>query len=384
MKIAFVYDTAFPWVTGGAERRIYEIGTRLAKRGHDVHVFSLGYWMQDERYKDQEVIEYDNITYHSVGKAKKLYNDDSTRSIKEALYFSRKILTKANFKDFDIIDCQNFPYFSCYTSKLKTMRTDAKLVITVHEVWNDYWYEYMGKKGFFGKIVEKGIFRLTDNYICVSKLTESNLLENHRPKNIEIIANGVNTKKITYLNPSDKFSDVLYAGRLIPEKHVELLVKAMNKVTDIHPFAKCFIVGEGPSRIDLERLVSSYELEDNVIFMDFLDNQEDLYSLMKSSTVFVLPSEREGFGIVLIEANACGLPVITINNPMNAAKDLITSDNGCVINNNVDNLAKIINFYIEEGLNRNMRNNCRTYAKKFDWDHITSITENYYSDILKI
>jgi glycosyltransferase involved in cell wall biosynthesis len=242
----------------------------------------------------------------------------------------------------------------------------------------------MGKKGFFGKIVEKGIFRLTDNYICVSKLTESNLLENRRPKNIEIIANGVNTKKITYLNPSDKFSDVLYAGRLIPEKHVELLVKAMNKVTDIHPFAKCFIVGEGPSRIDLERLVSSYELEDNVIFMDFLDNQEDLYSLMKSSTVFVLPSEREGFGIVLIEANACGLPVITINNPMNAAKDLITSDNGCVINNNVDNLAKIINFYIEEGLNRNMRNNCRTYAKKFDWDHITSITENYYSDILKI
>lgn len=384
MKIAFVYDTAFPWVTGGAERRIYEIGTRLAKRGHDVHVYSLGYWMQSDEYKGQEVIEYDNITYHSVGEAKNLYNEDSTRSIKEALYFSRKLLSKADFKDFDIVDCQNFPYFSCYTSKIKTMRNKAKLVITLHEVWNDYWYKYMGKKGFFGKMVEKGIFHLTDNYICVSKLTRDNLIKNHVPGNVKIIANGVNIREITYLNPSDSFSDVLYAGRLIPEKHVELLVKAMKEVTKAHPFSKCFIVGEGPSRITLERLVSSYELEENVIFMDFLENQEDLYKLMKSSSVFVLPSEREGFGIVVIEANACGIPVITMNNPMNAAKDLVTADNGCVINNNSDNLAKMINYYIEEGLNKDIRNSCRQYAKSFDWDHITTITENYYSDILNI
>ena len=105
---------------------------------------------------------------------------------------------------------------------------------------------------------------------------------------------------------------------------------------------------------------------------------------MKSSSVFVLPSEREGFGIVVIEANACGIPVITMNNPMNAAKDLVTADNGCVINNNSDNLAKMINYYIEEGLNKDIRNNCRQYARHFDWDHITTLTENYYSDILKM
>lgn len=384
MKIAFVYDTAFPWVTGGAQRRIYEIGTRLAKRGHDVHVYSLGYWMQSDEYRNQEVIEYNGITYHSVGEAKDLYNDDSTRSIKEALYFSRKLLSKVDFNDFDIVDCQNFPYFSCYSSKIKTMRTKAKLVITLHEVWNDYWYEYMGRKGFFGKMIEKGMFRLTDNFICVSKLTRDNLITNRVPDNVKIIANGVNISEITYLDPSDNFSDVLYAGRLIPEKHVDLLIKAMSKVTETHPYARCFIVGEGPSRIKLEQLVNSYQLDKNITFMDFLDNQEDLYRLMKSSSVFVLPSEREGFGIVLIEANACGLPVITMNNPMNAAKDLITSDNGCVINNNADNLAKIINYYIEEGLNRDMRNSCRQYAKNFDWDYITTITENYYSDILNI
>lgn len=383
MKIAFIYDTAFPWVTGGAERRIYEIGSRLAKRGHDVHIFSLGYWMNDEQFKDKKVINYENMTYHSVGEAKELYTQDNKRSIKEALYFSRKILSNADFSDFDIVDCQGFPYFSCYSSKIKTLHKKAKLVITLHEVWNDYWYEYMGKKGFFGKIVEKGIFHLTNNVICVSKLTKDNLLENHKPKNIEIIANGVNIRQITYLNPSDNFCDVMYAGRLIPEKHVELLINAMRYVVEKHPYAKCYIVGEGPSRFKLGQLTNAYGLENNITFMDFLDNQEDLYSLMKSSSVFVLPSEREGFGIVLIEANACGLPVITVNNPMNAAKDLITSENGCVINNNEENLAQMINYYLEDGFTRENRHNCRNYAKNFDWDHITTLTENYYSDILR-
>ena len=156
MKIAFIYDTAYPWVTGGAENRIFEIGKRLRLRGHDIHVFSLGYWMETKEYYGQETIKYNDITYHSVGKPMELYTKDGSRSIKEALYFA-KCLVSVNFDDFDIVDCQGFPYFSCYTSKLKTMNSKANLVITLHEVWNDYWYDYMGRKGFFGKIVEKGI-----------------------------------------------------------------------------------------------------------------------------------------------------------------------------------------------------------------------------------
>ena len=118
MKIALIYDTAYPWVTGGAERRIYEIGTRLVVRGHDVHIFSLGYWMNTKEYAGQEVIKYKGITYHSLGKPMDLYTDNNTRSVREALYFARRVLS-ANFDVFDIVDCQGFPYFSCYTVKLK-------------------------------------------------------------------------------------------------------------------------------------------------------------------------------------------------------------------------------------------------------------------------
>ena len=156
MKIAFIYDTAFPWVTGGAERRIYEIGSRLSNIGHDVHIFSLGYWMNTKEFSSKKIIKYNGITYHSVGKPMDLYTKNNTRSIKEALYFARCILTNAKLKDFDIVDCQGFPYFSCYTSKIKHKKN---LVITLHEVWNEYWYEYLGKLGIFGKIVEKGSYK---------------------------------------------------------------------------------------------------------------------------------------------------------------------------------------------------------------------------------
>lgn len=383
MKIAFIYDTAYPWVTGGAERRIYEISKRLVMRGHDVHIYSLGFWMKTKEFEGKEIIKYDNITYHSVGKPVDLYTENDTRSIKEALYFARRVLTSTDFEDYDIVDCQGFPYFSCYSSKLNTIGEKAKLVITLHEVWNDYWYEYMGKKGVFGKIIEKGILHLTNNVICVSELTYNNMIKNKEPSNTVIIPNGVNIKEITYLDPSDTFCDVLYAGRLIPEKHVDLLIKAVKKVTEVHPYVKCFIVGEGPMKNELKELVSSLNLEDNVFFAGFYNNQLDLYRTMKSSSVFVLPSLREGFGIVVIEANACGVPVITIDSPMNAAKDLVTHENGWVIKDDVDELAGKINELISNGISSNLRNNCRRFANQYDWNHIASKTEEFYSNILR-
>lgn len=379
MKIAFIYDTAFPWVTGGAERRIYELGTRLSNRGHDVHIFSLGYWMKTKEYSSKKTIDYNGITYHSVGKPMDLYTKNNTRSIREALYFARCVLTNANLRDFDIVDCQGFPYFSCYTSKIKTRKN---FVITLHEVWNDYWYEYLGKLGIFGKIIEKGIFRLTKNVICVSQLTFEKMLENRCPDNSTVIANGVNINKITYVDLDNQYNDVIFAGRLIPEKHVDLIINAISKVKKVHPHVKCKIIGNGPSENYLKQLTSSLDLEKNIIFENFYNDQEKLYSVIKSSSALILPSKREGFGIIVIEANACGVPVITLNNPMNAAKDLINSENGWLIEDDSTELANIINEIIEKGISTNQRNFCREHAKNYDWNHITSITEKYYLDII--
>ena len=378
MKIAFVYDTVYPWVTGGAERRVYEVAKRLADMGEDVHIYSLGFWMNTAEYKDMKTIEYDGIKHHSVGDAMDLYTKDNKRSIKEAIHFAKSLLS-VNFSGFDIVDVQGFPYFSCYSTKLR--HKDANIVITLHEIWNDYWYEYMGKLGFFGKIIEKGIMHLTDNFICVSNSTYENMLQIRNPPNTSIIENGVNFNQITNVESSCDESDIIYAGRLIAEKHVDLLIHAVARIKQTKDDIKCFIVGEGPVKDDLIKLADELGVAGNITFKGFCEDQNELYSLIKSSKVFALPSTREGFGIVLIEANCCGIPTVTIDSPMNAAKDLIDDSNGVVVADDADEFATALVDIIEN--KPYSRENCLKFAKNYDWNNIASKTLTYYENIIK-
>ena len=89
MKIAFIYDAVYPWVKGGAEKRVYELAKRLAQRGNEVHWYSIGWWWPENGKKD---IVMDGIHLHGVSNPIDLYSDDR-RSIKEALIFALKLFT---------------------------------------------------------------------------------------------------------------------------------------------------------------------------------------------------------------------------------------------------------------------------------------------------
>ena len=82
-------------------------------------------------------------------------------------------------------------------------------------------------------------------------------------------------------------------------------------------------IGDGPEKKNLEALIQKFTLKKNINFLGFLENHNDVYALMKSSKVFVLPLTREEFGIVVIKANACGKTVITIDHKDNADRFLI-------------------------------------------------------------
>jgi len=104
MKIAFIYDAVYPWIKGGAEKRIYQLAKGLADKGHEVHWYGVGWWWPESGKKDMEM---DGIKLHGVCKPMELYGDDR-RSIKEALYFALMILFKLRAGRYDIIDCQGF------------------------------------------------------------------------------------------------------------------------------------------------------------------------------------------------------------------------------------------------------------------------------------
>jgi glycosyltransferase involved in cell wall biosynthesis len=331
MKIAFVYDAIYPWVKGGAEMRNHELGTRLSAKGHEVHIFGVKWW------EGEDTIEYENMTLHGVCKARDLYVN-GRRSITEALVFALKLFPVLWREKFDLVDVSVFPYFSCFTVKVVSLLRRTPSVFTWHEVWDNYWYEYMGMAGFLGKVIEKAVSKISEKNIAVSDWTKKRLESLGVPeKNITIIPNGIDLKRISQIEPEcgltsvdsqassgfdGKIYDVIFAGRLIKEKNVDVLLKSVSLLRVDFPDIKCCIVGDGPEKAALLKLAKKLEICENVEFAGFQE-YEALIGKVKASKVLVLPSSREGFGMVVIEAFACGVPVVTVREKYNAAQGLV-------------------------------------------------------------
>ena len=190
--------------------------------------------------------------------------------------------------------------------------TDKKdpLVVTWHEVWGDYWYDYLGGLGFFGKIMEKMALRLSEHVIAVSDMTKHNLSSVISPEKIMVIYNGIDLQKINSIQASNQISDIFFSGRLVKEKKADILIKAVKIIRKTYPDIMVVIVGDGPEKDNLQKLAQEHEVDENIRFLGFVHLSDELLGLMKSSKIFASPSIREGFGIAAIEALACGLPVV--------------------------------------------------------------------------
>jgi L-malate glycosyltransferase len=375
MKIAFVYDVIYPYIKGGVEKRVWELATRLTRRGHEVHLFGMKFWDGDA------ILIREGVFLHGVCPAQKLYFG-GRRTIWQAIYFSIYLISPLLKERFDIIDCQQFPYFSCFSAKFFSTLKKIPLVITWHEVWDDYWYEYLGWKGVVGITIERLVAKLTSENVAVSKTTAKNLKNLGVGYQISIIPNGIDLTRIRSISPSSELWDIIFAGRLIKEKHADLLIHAVTLLQHKNPDIRVVIIGEGPEYGTINNLINDKKIKNTIRLCNFYQNHDDLIAQLKSCHVFVLPSTREGFGITALEALACGLTVVTVDHPANAICDLITENNGFLCSLSVQDLADKICQALQH--HAVMRDACIVTAESFDWDHITSEVESYYKSLIEI
>jgi glycosyltransferase involved in cell wall biosynthesis len=373
MKIAFVYDVIYPYVKGGVEKRIGELAGRLSARGHDVHIVGMKYW------DGPDLIKKDGVTLHGICPSQTLYAD-GRRTIFEAIYFSALLIPFLVREEFDIIDCQQFPYFPCFPVKLAAVMKKMPFVISWHEVWGDYWYEYLGWTGVLGKTTEGLVSGLSPNTIAVSGTTAKKLRHLGVRDDVRIIPNGIDPGHIRSVPPGTVSSDLIFVGRLIKEKHVDVLVRAFALLLSESPDRTLLILGDGPEREAIRSLVRDLTLEDRVFLKPFSDSHDEVISLMKASHVCVIPSTREGFGIAALEALACGLPVVTIDHPDNAISELITKNTGLLCPLSAEALAASM----RAALSRypEMKTACGSSAEAYDWDLIVERLEGYYQSLI--
>jgi glycosyltransferase involved in cell wall biosynthesis len=374
MRIAMVYDAIYPFVKGGGEKRIYELGKRLVMKGHEVHLFGVKWW------NGSDIIENEGLILHGVCGSMELYVD-GRRSISEAIIFSIKLIPRLMEEKYDIIDVTAFPYFSCFSTKLVSFLKGTPMVITSHEVWGDYWYEYMGKSGFFGKTIEYLASRLGQKSTAVSIMTKNNLeLLGIDSKNIHIIQNGVDLRRICIINPSENKCDVIFVGRLIKEKNVDVLIEAICHLRKDLPNVQCHIIGDGPEKEKLIGLIVKCGLPGKVRFFDFMEHDE-VIARIKSSKMLILPSSREGFGMVVVEAFACGIPVITVRETRNAAVELISEETGLIVNLDAKELSNAIYTLInmKDENRKKMSRSAMDSAGAYDWDNIADKLMHFYN-----
>jgi phosphatidylinositol alpha-mannosyltransferase len=199
---------------------------------------------------------------------------------------------------------------------------------------------------------------------------------------INLIPNGIDLAKYKP-KPSIKTDEptIFYIGRLEKRKGVKYLLKAFAVLQETMPEAKLIIGGDGPDREKLEELAYDLELK-NIEFLGFVSD-EDKIRLMQSSTVFCAPAlYGESFGIVLLEAMACGTPVVAGDNPGYAGVMQGRGELSLVDPRHTDDFARRLHMLLsDEGLRKSWNTWAHEYVQQFDYSHIVDQYEALYENL---
>lgn len=378
MKLAFVYDAVYPWEKGGAQKRVWELARRLAD-DHDVHLYGMHYW------DGPAIMERESVTLHGVCEPYDLYTD-GRRSIPQAIKFAVHLTPQLLRKDFDVIDCQQFPYFPIFVAKAHELLRQSNLVVTWYEVWDDYWTDYLGTKGVFGKTIERLTVRLPDTIVPISSSIRDDLRALGRTHGLHVVENGVDAQGQQTLSAAETQWDVIYVGRLAEHKNVDWLLDAVATASErLGRHVTTCILGDGPERKALERHADEVGVADRVTFHGFVEADEDVIGHMKAASVFVLPSTREGFPNTILEANACGVPSIVIDHAENGSTAVVEDgETGFVVDPEPDAIAsRIVTLLEDDDLLATLSANARIYGEVHDWDNIVTDLEGVYSNIYR-
>lgn len=379
MKIAFVLDVMYPFSKGGREKRLYELSHQFSAMGHDVHIFTMQLWEGGKILKDH------GVTLHGIMKPRSLYNSEGKRSISHAFIFGIKSALALLHESFDILDVDHMPYFHVLPCKFVAMLKKKKMILTWHEVWGkNYWKEYLGAKGIFGFWLEKFSACVAYRILAVSECTKLRLHEWYGipEEKIFVLPNGVEESYFQD-SPEEKKFDLIFAGRFIAHKKADMFLQLVAYIKKSCPKIKAVMIGNGPEQKKLRALRASLELQGNLEMYDFLEGKA-YRDLLHQSKIFVSFSSREGFGMSVLEALACGLPALVTADVDNASQFLIQDEkNGYVCIPTVEAFFEKAQLLLQNpALLTTMQKQSQLLAQKYMWKNITSKLEKFYKKTL--
>jgi glycosyltransferase involved in cell wall biosynthesis len=327
MRVCLVYDCLFPHTVGGAERWYRNLAERLAADAHEVTYLTLRQWEQGVEPGVR------GVDVRVVGPRMALYAGPGRRRVLPPVIFGLGVLWHLlrHGRRYDVVHTCSFPYFSLLAAAAVRVLGRYRLVVDWFELWSrDYWRGYLGwVGGDVGWWVQRLCARVPQRAFCFSKLHAARLREAGLSGDIVILP-GIYDGSLEPRDIRAAEDLVVFAGRHIPEKRVPSIPPAIARARASVPELRAVILGDGPDREEVRRIVSELDLEDQIEVPGFVTTQT-VEDTLARALCLLLPSRREGYGLVVIEAAARGTPSVVVAAPDNAAVELICEgENGFV------------------------------------------------------
>ena len=326
MRICVVYDCLYPYTVGGAERWYRNLARRLAEQGHEVTYLTRRQWPAGSEP------DFSGVRVLAVVPEMELYAG-GRRRIGPPLIFGLGTLWHLlrNRRRYDVVHTASFPYFSLLAAGAIRPLSRYRLVVDWHEIWSDaYWREYLGPvRGGIGRLVQRLCLRIPQRAFCFSKLHERRLRDKGLRGSITVL-HGEYAGALIVPSPRPADPIVVFAGRHIREKRVDALLPAVVRARLEIPDLRCEIFGDGPEHASLLDAIADQNLETFVSAPGFV-NAEKVDQAIERALCVLLPSRREGYGLVVVEASARATPAIVVAGPDNAATELVDDGENGVI-----------------------------------------------------
>ncbi|MFM7505760.1 MAG: glycosyltransferase family 4 protein [Rubrivivax sp.] len=315
LRVLIISEMSPPHAVGGGETRYALLARELVRMGHRVRWLS----MRQRACADRELI--DGVEHWHTGPR---ISDPPLRSLVAKLRFMLSVLLHLLRHRYDIVDCQT--YAPLPAAWLASRLRRQPLVATIHDTaaaqpGADQWLSSLDAK--LAGLVETRLYRLGyDRVLTVSQAVREALVTRYGvpSSRVSVVANGIDTEAIASAPAAAETADLIFVGRLVPHKHPEHVLELLALLNERRRASgraalRLKIVGAGPLAPTLRAQAMALGLAAQLSFVGELPSQADVWAQLRAARVLVLPSTREGFGLVLAEALAAGAAVAAYDIP---------------------------------------------------------------------
>jgi len=343
-------DTRHP-EGGGSEVYVENVARSLAAAGHDVTIFCARY----PGAKAEERV--DGVRFVRAGTKLSVYAEAVRR------------VRRKEFGDLDvIIDVQNgIPFMS------RAVAQGTPVVVLVHHVHREQWpVVYDRVRSRIGWWIESSLapWLYRDcTYVAVSDRTRTELgelgVDHHR---IHVIHNGIEQAPGLDVERS-AHPHIAVVGRLVPHKRVEHVLRAAAILRRRHPDLRISVVGDGWWSPRLHHVATALGVADMVDFLGFVD-EKTKHQVYASAWLLALPSLKEGWGIVVMEAATHGVPTVAYRNAGGVAESIVDGRTGLLVDGGPVEFATALDRLICDPVAAgSLGEQARRRAEEFTWAH---------------